>query len=220
MRVLRYYVAHTLIECHTYKRKIEKMMRKKSERWVVYSKVIQDTADEMRKNPKLREQAGSLEGDAGEIMTEKLFSKLNFDYEKVPQKVLKKIPKHLSELGGKRPDYIISIGDSFANSSVVVADAKFYSTNGQSEFVIEEDEYNKYCGLIQYIKEQYEVQDVTLLFFVWPKESHFQTYYIFDLDALSKLPANATRDGKPAKKLLFSDPTVLKFDIDWDEELA
>ncbi|MGO4056544.1 hypothetical protein AB2373_16820 [Vibrio cholerae] len=194
------------------------MMRKKSKRWAVYSKLIQETADEMRKNPQLKDQAGSLEGDAGEAMTEKLFAKLGFDYEKVPQKVLKKIPKRLSELGGKRPDYILSIGDEFANSSVVVADAKFYSTNGQSEFLIKEDEYNKYCGLIKYIEEQYEVQDVTLLFIVWPKEAHFQTYYIFDLEALSTLLATAVCDDKPARKLSFSDPTVLKFDIDWDAE--
>ncbi|MBO0161545.1 hypothetical protein J0692_04795 [Vibrio alginolyticus] len=128
-----------------------------------------------------RNAALDLVGETGEQLTERFFQQTGIGYEKIPQKLIKKLPKTMLSFGAKRPDYHLDIGDPFVNDEMVVADAKHYRPTKQGYFTISEEEIKKYRGLVEYLKDEYEVNTIYVLFAVWVQGTTDKVYF-YQLD--------------------------------------
>lgn len=106
-------------------------------------------------------------GECGEKLTERYFLEKGIGFEKIPQKLIKKLPKSMEQYSAKRADYHLDIGDEFVNEKMVVADSKHYRAHNEHYFALSKGEIAKYTGLVEYLKHEYDIQTVHVLFVVW-----------------------------------------------------
>lgn len=69
--------------------------------------------------------------------------------------------------GGKRPDFIL---ESSASNHIVLADAKYHKTAGQTAFALTRDEIEKYRNLKAYTEDEFPNHIVDVVFFLFPQE--------------------------------------------------
>lgn len=114
---------------------------------------------------RLRKEIPEFAGIDGEAYAEKWLTKSGWTYESVEQG-RGTISLELRKYGGKRPDFIVDSDDG----SLVLIDAKYYSTGNGSHFRLTDTEIAKYRGLKVFTEQHFPGVEVDVIFMVIPKE--------------------------------------------------
>ena len=112
-----------------------------------------------------RKQVPEYAGADGEAYAEKWLAKSGWQYERVDQGRYT-LSAELRKFGGKRPDFIVDPGDS----SFVLIDVKYHSTDNCNSFCLTDVELEKYRRLQEFTKQCCPDAEVDVVFMVLPKE--------------------------------------------------
>jgi hypothetical protein len=139
-------------------------------------------------------------GELGERRAREWFDRHKIEYYAIPQGK-NEMPMSLAQMGGKRPDFMISFGEG---EPVVYMDAKFHNTSNVTEFVLEQSELDKYVAFRAWIKEEYgDDGDRQVFFILYPHELSGEQFLLIDLEEMLTAE-RVTREDKPARKLRIS----------------
>ncbi|MCO4156919.1 hypothetical protein [Citrobacter amalonaticus] len=137
------------------------------------------TLDKMRSE--LRKQCSITAGQDGEKYAIQWLKKSNWKFECVEQGT-NTISSKLQEYGGKRPDYIIDAD----NSTYILLDAKYHSTEECTSFTLTDCEIGKYRALHQYLTNACSDCTFEVVFMVFPKEKDGDEFTFVSLNEFNK----------------------------------
>jgi hypothetical protein len=121
--------------------------------------------------------------------------------------------QRLRKLGGKRPDFIIESG---SETDVVVADAKFSTTDDEKIFAMPDWEIEKYRQFKIFAESEVPGITCKVLFMVFPKEFDGKKFVWVDLHEFSDGIACEVR-GHPATQVsLENRPSLWEDNEDGD----
>jgi hypothetical protein len=147
-------------------------------------------------------------GTDGEAYAENWLSKSGWKYEKVDQGK-QTLSVELRKFGGKRPDFIVDPGDS----SFVLIDAKYHSTDNGKVFCLTDNEIGKYRRLQEFTEQQFPNTVIDVIFMVIPKEYDGKRLVWVHLDEFDKGTQTSIKD-MPATAVSLLDRQELWCDIE------
>lgn len=154
----------------------------------------------------LRKQYSITAGQDGEKYASRWLEKSKWKFEHVEQGI-NTLSANLKSYGGKRPDFIIDADES----SYILLDAKYHSTDGCTSFTLTDCEIGKYRALQQFLKNVYSDYTFEVVFMVFPKEKNGDEFTFVSLDEFDKGECT-TLASKDATKisLLYRDDLWFK----------
>ena len=149
-------------------------------------------------------------GDFGEIRAKQWFERHDVDFYHWPQSP-EEMPSCLRLLGGKRPDFTITLG-----SEAVYVDAKYHLTNDLTEFALEDVELAKFSAFRAWAHQNLgDTGDRDVVFMVYPIELSGQRFVVIHLDELLDGEPTVVRGG-PGRKVSLAGRDETWFD-QWPE---
>lgn len=147
-------------------------------------------------------------GIDGEAYAEMWLSKSGWKYEKVEQS-RQTLSAELRMFGGKRPDFIVDSGDS----SFVLIDAKYHSTDNGKVFCLTDGEIAKYRRLKEFTEQLCPDTLIDVIFMVIPKEHDGKRLTWVHLDEFNNGTPTLIKD-LPATEVSLLDRQELWCDIE------
>lgn len=145
--------------------------------------------------------AKKIKGHIGEQWARKWFEHKGYDYFEFPQ-TPDTMPTSLSQCGGKRPDFALSLN---RDESLVYIDVKFHATNNVTEFRLTIDELKKYEAFKEWaVNELQDDGERDIVLMLYPQELNGDRFTWILLDELLA-GEDTIMDGKPAKRISLLD---------------
>ena len=147
----------------------------------------------------LRKQCSITAGEDGEMFAENWLANSGWTFEKIAQG-RRDLAEELKKYGGKRPDYLIEVD----SGSVMLADAKYHSTEGCMKFTLTNDELGKYRSLAKFCEDSFPQTVFDVVFMLFPKEcdgSKFVWVHLCEFDN----GAASILGGSPATEVDLKD---------------
>jgi len=154
----------------------------------------------------LRKQNSKLAGEDGEKFAEKWLLNAGWTFEQVDHGI-GNIADELKEYGGKRPDYLIEVKSNL----VILADAKYHSTEDCKKFKMQDDELARYRRLARFCEKSFQDTEFEVLFMLFPKECDGSKFVWIDLSEFDNGTATTLR-GEPATQVDLQNRDELWFE--------
>ncbi len=135
-------------------------------------------------------------GEIGERLTREILDEWGTFYFAIEQNK-HTLPQWISEIGGKRPDFLAFAGD---DNQIILIDSKFYK-NFNGFFYLEKAEITRYTNLINHLGNRSINVEVLFLFPIGGMADH--NFYAFSLDD-AKEAEEVEIDGIMNKQLIAS----------------
>ncbi|MGM7448504.1 UNVERIFIED_ORG: hypothetical protein DFO82_2616 [Idiomarina abyssalis] len=147
----------------------------------------------------LRKQCSTTAGEDGEKFAENWLANSGWTFEKIAQGKCN-LAEELKKYGGKRPDYLIEVD----SGSVILADAKYHSTEDCTKFTLTDGELGKYRSLAKFCEDSFPDKVFDVVFMLFPKECDGNKFVWVHLCEFDNGTAT-TLGGKPATEVDLSD---------------
>ncbi|EOX3824556.1 hypothetical protein O8E95_000808 [Enterobacter quasiroggenkampii] len=161
------------------------------------------TIDEMRRS--LRKQYAVTAGQDGEEYAEAWLKKAGWEFEPIEQSTTS-MPQKLKAYGGKRPDFIVKADDS----TCILLDAKYHSTDNCSTFTLTDSELGKYTALHTFISSTFPDCKFEVVFMLFPKEEDGKKFTFISLEEFEN-GKNAILNSKNATQISITNRDGLWF---------
>lgn len=111
----------------------------------------------------------------------------------------------IKKYGAKRPDFISIFDDDDNNQKIILWDAKFHKVENNS-FKLTTEELDKYRQLKNLFCEKIkcDLNDVHIIFMIFPKSSDGQKMYLVDLTEFKNAPKTIL-NNQPAEEIILKD---------------